>query len=89
MCDVVHMDEKWFFVTKNKTTYIVYDDEEVQQDNAGPHRSVTTESINNEGGIKIAVKNQPPNSPDFNVLDIGFFKLYSKSTVSKSYSIYR
>ena len=44
----------------------------LQQDNAGPHRSVTTGSINSEvdvGEIKISVKNQQPNSLDFNVLD--------------------
>ncbi|KAF0767358.1 hypothetical protein AaE_002856, partial [Aphanomyces astaci] len=45
----------------------------IQQDNASPHRCVTTEVLAQRGLEKIRVENQPPNSPDFNVLDLGFF----------------
>jgi hypothetical protein len=48
----------------------------LQQDNAGPHRSITSEVVAKEadtGTYTVAIKNQPPNSPDFNVLDLGFF----------------
>ena len=48
----------------------------LQQDNAGPHRAMTSELIKASvdlGPYSILVKNQPPNSPDFNVLDLGFF----------------
>ncbi|KAF0705573.1 hypothetical protein AaE_014460 [Aphanomyces astaci] len=45
----------------------------LQQDNASPHRCVTTELIARHGVDSIEVANQPPNSPDFNVLDLGFF----------------
>ncbi|ETV64949.1 hypothetical protein H257_18245 [Aphanomyces astaci] len=45
----------------------------LQQDNASPHRCMTTELIARHGVDSIEVANQPPNSPDFNVLDLGFF----------------
>ncbi|ETV81167.1 hypothetical protein H257_05754 [Aphanomyces astaci] len=50
----------------------------IQQDNARPH----AQSVNNSDGdgLTIKMRNQPPNSPDFNVLDLGFlilFKVYS------------
>ncbi|ETV82665.1 hypothetical protein H257_05235 [Aphanomyces astaci] len=45
----------------------------LQQDNASPHRCVMTELIARHGVDSIEVANQPPNSPDFNVLDLGFF----------------
>ena len=47
----------------------------VQQDNAKPH-SVDMKKLRDEGlkdGWDISVCNQPANSPDFNVLDLGFF----------------
>ena len=48
----------------------------IQQDNAKPHAYTNDPSLDNEckkGGWNIVMKNQPPNSPDFNVLDLGFF----------------
>ncbi|ETV80465.1 hypothetical protein H257_06736 [Aphanomyces astaci] len=48
----------------------------LQQDNASPHRCVTTELLQAKGVRGIVVANQPPNSPDFNVLDLGFFNLF-------------
>ncbi|ETV64960.1 hypothetical protein H257_18229 [Aphanomyces astaci] len=41
----------------------------LQQDNASPHRCVTTKLLHAKGVRGIVVANQPPNSPDFNVLD--------------------
>ncbi|KAF0702046.1 hypothetical protein AaE_016160 [Aphanomyces astaci] len=156
MLDFVHVDEKWFYLTKVKRRYYVYDDEEVatrsvkskhyitkvvflaavalpattitprrfetasnncpkgtlvtvpqavdstvyfdailnkvvpaimakfpgglrrgdvflQQGNAIPHRCVTTELLQAKGVRGIVESNQPTNSPDFNVLDFGFF----------------
>lgn len=54
---------------KNKTIY-------VQQDNARPHSSDNDQDIVAAGssdGWNIRFKSQPPNSPDLNVLDLGFF----------------
>jgi hypothetical protein len=45
----------------------------LQQDNASPHGTVTTETLRAHGVQDVTVKNQPANSPDFNVLDLGFF----------------
>lgn len=48
----------------------------IQQDNAKPHGQFVTNIINevgSEDGWNIKLVNQPPNSPDFNVLDLGFF----------------
>ncbi|KAF0685508.1 hypothetical protein As57867_022548, partial [Aphanomyces stellatus] len=45
----------------------------VQQDNASPHKCVTTEALIAHGVTGISMANQPANSPDFNVLDLGFF----------------
>ncbi|KAF0768545.1 hypothetical protein AaE_002772 [Aphanomyces astaci] len=45
----------------------------IQQDNASPHRHVTTALLRSSGVQNVSVINQPPNSPDFNVLDLGFF----------------
>ena len=59
--------EKWPIQSKDMVIHI-------QQDNAGPHRDVTTvkDELQKEGW-NMNMKNQPPNSPDFNVLDLGFF----------------
>ncbi|KAF0704028.1 hypothetical protein AaE_015142 [Aphanomyces astaci] len=59
----------------------------IQQDNASPHKCVTTELLHAQGVRGIVVVNQPPNSPDFNVLDLGFFNSiqslqYQKATRS-------
>ncbi|KAF0737607.1 hypothetical protein AaE_008924 [Aphanomyces astaci] len=45
----------------------------LQQDNASPHKCVTTQLLLKHGVSGIEVANQPPNSPDFNVLDLGYF----------------
>lgn len=48
----------------------------VQQDNAKPHVSSSDKKMVKQGlkgGWKIKLSEQPPNSPDFNVLDLGFF----------------
>lgn len=48
----------------------------IQQDNAKPHSYTNDENFVaecNKDGWNIIVKAQPPNSPDFNVLDLGFF----------------
>ncbi|KAH9134654.1 hypothetical protein AeRB84_019622 [Aphanomyces euteiches] len=157
MYDVVHVDEKWLYLTKLNGKYYVYDDEQlptrhpdrdststvtstltaslafghsrepalrssvkrpkgalitrplsvtadayldmltskvipaikekmppsartrtvfIQQDNAGPHSSKVNKAIcemDCSDGWNIQMRNQPPNSPDFNVLDLGFF----------------
>ncbi|CAK9828114.1 hypothetical protein ANTRET_LOCUS5693 [Anthophora retusa] len=48
----------------------------IQQDNAKPHLKGDDPLLLEErfrDGWKIQMKSQPPNSPDFNVLDLGFF----------------
>ncbi|KAF0727833.1 hypothetical protein Ae201684P_004853 [Aphanomyces euteiches] len=48
----------------------------IQQDNAGPHSSKVNKAIcemDCSDGWNIQMPNQPPNNPDFNVLDLGFF----------------
>lgn len=50
----------------------------IQQDNATPHgaglrKAVCGAAGNGRRGLKIVVENQPPNSPDLNILDLGFF----------------
>ncbi|XP_022041966.1 uncharacterized protein LOC110944619 [Helianthus annuus] len=48
----------------------------IQQDNAKPQISIDDEQFVQEasrGGFDIRLSFQPPNSPDLNVLDLGFF----------------
>lgn len=48
----------------------------IQQDNAGPHVKITNAAVVKAGtadGWDIRMRCQPPNSPDMNVLDLGFF----------------
>mmetsp|Transcript_2380 Transcript_2380/g.3526 ORF Transcript_2380/g.3526 Transcript_2380/m.3526 type:complete len:162 (+) Transcript_2380:558-1043(+) len=48
----------------------------IQQDNAKPHCSIDDELIVSEcrkDGWNITFRYQPPNSPDLNVLDLGYF----------------
>jgi len=48
----------------------------IQQDNARPHSRTATTNINECGkgeSWNIELMNQPPNSPDLNILDLGFF----------------
>lgn len=61
--------KKWPIDSQNRPIFI-------QQDNAKPHLSEHDEDVVKEGnrdGFKIQLKPQPANSPDFNVLDLGFF----------------
>ena len=48
----------------------------IQQDNAKPHTtgedSVVVQAMKYDR-IRMELSKQPPNSPDFNVLDLGFF----------------
>nr|XP_043615978.1 uncharacterized protein LOC122587884 [Erigeron canadensis] len=49
----------------------------IQQDNAKPHIDVNDAEFNQEAskdGFDIRICFQPPNSPDLNVLDLGFFQ---------------
>jgi len=49
----------------------------MQQDNAMPHIHVDDSAFNTAGkldGFDIELKCQPPNSPNLNVLDLGYFK---------------
>nr|XP_043626076.1 uncharacterized protein LOC122597563 [Erigeron canadensis] len=49
----------------------------IQQDNAKPHIDVNDAEFNQEAskdGFDIRLCFQPPNSPDLNVLDLGFFR---------------
>lgn len=60
--------EKW--VGRHSTPILI------QQDNARPHSKGTDKNINVTGqkdGWNIRMSNQPANSPDLNVLDLGFF----------------
>ncbi|KAF0733941.1 hypothetical protein AaE_009173 [Aphanomyces astaci] len=50
-------------VPRQDQTKIIY----LQQDNASPHNSVTTQMLLQAGVSGIEATNQPPNSPDFNV----------------------
>ncbi|CAH9073765.1 unnamed protein product [Cuscuta epithymum] len=48
----------------------------IQQDNVRPHISKNDQEFNHaasEDGWNIRLSMQPPNSPDMNVLDLGFF----------------
>ena len=61
--------EKWPREHAMETIYI-------QQDNAPCHVSIDDEEFckaASEGGFDIRLSCQPPNSPDLNVLDLGFF----------------
>eukprot|EP00903_Cladosiphon_okamuranus_P012249 g11487.t1 len=61
--------EKWPAATRRNTIFI-------QQDNAKPHRVNDEEDLLeacSSDGFDIRLINQPPNSPDTNILDLGFF----------------
>ncbi|KAH9111639.1 hypothetical protein AeMF1_013871 [Aphanomyces euteiches] len=47
----------------------------LQHDNATPHGSITEAELDaaSTDGWKFVLRQQPPNSPDLNVLDLGFF----------------
>lgn len=63
------IQEKWPRSAPRKTIWI-------QQDNAKPHilpDDIEFNEASNRSGFKIKMLCQPPNSPDTNVLDLGFF----------------
>ncbi|KAH9079770.1 hypothetical protein Ae201684P_010209 [Aphanomyces euteiches] len=51
----------------------------IQQDNASPHRCIDSAELCRNGITDINVSNQPANSPDFNVLDLGIFNSIQKA----------
>nr|XP_022900902.1 uncharacterized protein LOC111413988 [Onthophagus taurus] len=127
MLEFVHINEKWFYITKTKTNCYLLPEEEtphrtckskrfltkimflaavarprydynkksefkvieekwpkgskkmpikIQQDNARPHCNIDDGEVIREGtadGWNISLICQPPNSTDFNVIDLGFF----------------
>lgn len=55
----------------------------VQQDNAPAHVAADDEFVaeqSKSNGCDIILQQQPPNSPDFNVLDLGFFRSLQSAT---------
>lgn len=79
MHNIVFIDEKWFYITRNKVTNYLHVDEEE------PHRTCKSKNsyiskddpdfcrAASESEFDIQLTCQPPNSPDLNVLDLGFF----------------
>lgn len=60
---------------------------EIQQDNAKPHSCWNDAVVQEEArrsGWKLKIINQPPNSPDLNVLDLGFFRSVQSLQQKKS-----
>ncbi|KAH9191839.1 hypothetical protein AeNC1_006185 [Aphanomyces euteiches] len=58
----------------------------LQQDNASPHVQVDNVDIlqaGHSGGFRISVVCQPPNSPDLNVLDLGFFQALQSNQIKR------
>ncbi|XP_074277166.1 uncharacterized protein LOC141600811 [Silene latifolia] len=98
--NVIHMDEKWFFITKPSQRFYVGKKEKrphrtvqskrfiqkvmfmcaVARPKYGPNKEVISDGkmdfrrAATEDGWKIELTHQPPNSPDLNVLDLGFFR---------------
>jgi hypothetical protein len=63
---------KWPREDVNKSIFI-------QQDNAPSHLKVDDHQfceVAKQDGFDIRLICQPPNSPDFNILDLGFFELF-------------
>ena len=60
----------------------------IQQDNARTHIEPNDEAFRlavQQTGLDIRIFNQPPNSPDLNILDLGFFaSLQSKTFLTQS-----
>ncbi|KAH9150486.1 hypothetical protein AeRB84_006680 [Aphanomyces euteiches] len=50
----------------------------LQQDNASPQRCICNAQLRDHGIMNIEVVNQPANSPDFNVFDLGIFNSIQK-----------
>ncbi|XP_024628802.2 uncharacterized protein [Medicago truncatula] len=63
----------------------------IQQDNARTHIDIDDEEFceaAKKNGFDIRLMCQPPNSPELNVLDLGFFSCYSVLTTKKGISNY-
>ncbi|CAN6347256.1 unnamed protein product, partial [Urochloa humidicola] len=59
----------------------------IQQDNARTHVPADDEAFENavaKTGLDIRIMHQPPNSPDMNVLDLGFFASLQSLTLRKN-----
>jgi hypothetical protein len=59
----------------------------IQQDNARTHIAADDPAFAlavAQTGLDIRIKNQPPNSPDMNVLDLGFFASVQSKTFLKN-----
>ncbi|CAI8608586.1 unnamed protein product [Vicia faba] len=128
MHNIVHIDEKWFYMTKKSANYYLLENEDepyrtcknknfigkvmflvavarprfddgdkeifsgkigvfpLVQKVAAKRSSINRASAS-EGGFDIRLSCQPPNSPDLNVLDLGFFNAIQslqQKEVSKS-----
>jgi hypothetical protein len=58
----------------------------IQQDNAPSHLKLDDPDFCEAakiGGFDIRLICQPPNSSDFNILDLGFFELYKQSNIRR------
>ncbi|KAG7588840.1 hypothetical protein ISN44_As07g011640 [Arabidopsis suecica] len=99
MYNMVHIDEKWFYMTKKTDKYYLLPIEDdphrtcqiiqekwlredrgktifIQQDNARTHVECGDQDFQeaaSKTGFDIRLMCQPPNSPDLNILDLGFF----------------
>jgi hypothetical protein len=75
----VFIDEKWPREDVSKPIFI-------QQDNAPTHLKLDDlqfcEAAKQEG-FDIRLVCQPPNSPDFNILDLGFFEQFNTRRTQK------
>lgn len=61
----------------------------IQHDNAPPHQRVTSETVEfvakcQELGLDVKIREQPPNSPDLNILDLGIFRALQSKQFRKS-----
>lgn len=68
---LLHIANFFIVCLGKKSTKIV-----VQQDNATAHKAALSEQVSiaiKATGLKIEFENQPARSPDFNILDLGFF----------------
>ncbi|KAK1629449.1 hypothetical protein QYE76_003764 [Lolium multiflorum] len=96
MENIVHIDEKWFDMTKRSRKYYLLPEEQDpvrtihnknsigKQDNARthvlPNDPIFLAAVK-ESGRDIKLLQQPPNSPDLNALDLGFFSSIQSLTV--------
>ncbi|KAF2288317.1 hypothetical protein GH714_005981 [Hevea brasiliensis] len=65
MYDRIHIDKKWFYISKTFEKFYLHPDEEE------PYRTCKAAGTD---GFDIDLCRQPPNNPDLNVLDLGFFQ---------------